>query len=158
MKKPAQPNNQFIFSIYAEDKKGLIGQILIYFNRSSYDVQSMNVSRTDISDLVLVTLEAQVPETALGPFREKLKKIVEVYAVTTYPAGEGLKKTGFYRLESAALNQGLWTMMAKYGATLSSMGEHSFVAIRGTAPARVLQKRADRRGKPGAFRSALNFL
>ncbi|GAA3990452.1 hypothetical protein [Mucilaginibacter dorajii] len=127
MKKPATSENQFIFSIYAEDKKGLIGQILIYFNRASYDVQSLNVSRTDISDLVMVTLEAELPERVLIPFREKLKKIVEVYAVTVYPAGEGLKKTGFYRLRAAALNVQLWALMAKYGATLSSMGENSLV-------------------------------
>ncbi|MFI5160510.1 MAG: hypothetical protein ACHQHN_04495 [Sphingobacteriales bacterium] len=127
MKKATNQNSQFIFSIYAEDKKGLIGQILIYFNRSSYDVQSMNVSRTDISDLVLVTLEAVVPEARLLPFAEKIKKIVEVYAVTVYPAGEGLKKTGFYRLSVEALNQYLWSLIAKYGAALSSMGEKSLV-------------------------------
>jgi acetolactate synthase-1/3 small subunit len=90
-------------------------------------VQSLNVSRTDISDLVLVTLEAEVPEAAIMPFREKLKKIIEVYAVTVYPAGEGLKKTGFYRLSATALNGRLWALMAKYGATLSSMGENSLV-------------------------------
>jgi acetolactate synthase-1/3 small subunit len=70
MKKANHPNNQFIFAIHAEDKKGLIGQILIYFNRSSYNVQSMNVSRTDISDLVLITLEAEVPETAYRPLKK----------------------------------------------------------------------------------------
>jgi acetolactate synthase small subunit len=119
--------NQFIFAIYSEDKKGLVGQILVYFNRSSYNVISMNVSRTDISDLVLITLEAELPETAPLPFAEKLKKIVEVYAVTTYPAGEGLKKTGFYRLSCDALNQRLWSLMARYGANLSSMGEKSLI-------------------------------
>jgi len=127
MKKPLSITKQFIFSIYAQDKKGLIGQILVYFNRSSYDVQSLNVSRTDISDLVMVTLEAELPEAALVPFREKLKKIVEVSAVKVYPAGDGLKKTGFYRLEIAALNANLWALMAKYGASLSSMGENSLV-------------------------------
>ena len=127
MKKASNPNNQFIFAIYAEDKKGLIGQVLTYFNRSSYDVQSMNVSRTDISDLVLITLEARLPEAALSPFKERLKKIIEVYAVTSYPAGEGLKKTGFYRLAVEALNAQLWALMAKYGAVLSSMGEKSLV-------------------------------
>jgi len=127
MKKANQLNNQFIFAIHAEDKKGLIGQILIYFNRSSYDVKSMNVSRTDISDLVLITLDAEVPEAALAPFKEKLKKIIEVYAVSTYPAGEGLKKTGFYRLAVEALNPRLWALMAKYGAVLSSMGDKSLV-------------------------------
>ena len=127
MKKANHPQNQFIFAIHATDKKGLVGQVLIYFNRSSYDVKSMNVSRTDISDLVLITLEAEVPEAALSPFKEKLKKIIEVYAVTTYPAGEGLKKTGFYRLAAAALNNQLWALMAKYGAALSSMGEKRLV-------------------------------
>jgi acetolactate synthase-1/3 small subunit len=124
---PSNLQNQFIFAIYAEDKKGLIGQVLIYFNRCSYDVKSMNVSRTDISDLVLITLEAEVPESALKPFTEKLKKIIEVYAITTYPAGEGLKKTGFYRLSIEALNKTLWNLMAKYGAALSSMGDNSLV-------------------------------
>ena len=80
MKKPAKPTDQFIFSIYAEDKKGLIGQIMIYFNRSSYHVQSLNVARTDISDIVLVTLEAEVPFDALLPFTEKLKKIVDKFS------------------------------------------------------------------------------
>lgn len=127
MKKPATPNNQYIFAIYAEDKKGLVGHVMIYFNRSSYDVLSMNVSRTDISDLVLITLEAEVPDAALLPFKEKLKKIIEVYAVTSYPAGEGLKKTGFYRLAVEALNAPLWALMARYGAALSSMGEKSLV-------------------------------
>jgi acetolactate synthase small subunit len=127
MKKPAKPANQFIFSIYAEDKKGLVGQILVYFNRSSYDVLSMNVARTDISDLVLITLEAEVPANSLLPFTEKLKKIVEVYTVHNYPAGEGLKKTGFYRLSTSALNQHLWALTTKYGATLNSIGENCIV-------------------------------
>jgi acetolactate synthase-1/3 small subunit len=127
MKKANQPSNQFIFAIYAEDKKGLVGQVLIYFNRCSYDVKSRNVSRTDISDLVLITLEADLPQASLLPFTERLKKIIEVYALTTYPAGEGLKKTGFYRLSLKALNNTLWNLMAKYGAALSSMGENSLV-------------------------------
>lgn len=127
MKKPAKPEDQFIFSIYADDKKGLVGQILIYFNRSSYDVLSMNVARTDISDLVLITLEAVVPAQSLLPFTEKLKKIIEVHTLQAYPAGEGLKKTGFYRLDNSALNQKLWALMSKYGAMLSNMGENSLV-------------------------------
>jgi acetolactate synthase-1/3 small subunit len=47
--------------------------------------------------------------------------------VSSYPAGEGLKKTGFYRLAAEALNPQLWALMVKYGAALSSMGEKSLV-------------------------------
>ncbi|SDE63000.1 acetolactate synthase, small subunit [Mucilaginibacter pineti] len=127
MKKPATSENQFIFSIHAEDKKGLIGQLLMHFNRSSYDVQSLNVARTDISDLVLITLEACVPEAVIEPFRHKLQKIVEVYAVNFCPANDGLRKVGFYRLAKPALDARLWELMNKFGATLSSIAEHSLV-------------------------------
>jgi len=125
--KKATTSNPVIFSIYAEDKKGLIGQVMICFNRPNYPVTSINVSRTDISDMVLITIEAEVPGRLLGPFTEKLKKIIEVYAVSCYKNGEGLKKTGFYRLTADALNGKLWSLMARYGATLSSMGEASLV-------------------------------
>ena len=56
--KKASTTNPTIFSIYAEDKKGLVGQVLIYFNRKSYELISLNVARTDISDLVMLTIEA----------------------------------------------------------------------------------------------------
>ena len=123
--KKAKTTNQTIFSIYAEDKKGLVGQILVYFNRKSYDVVSLNVARTDISDLVMLTIEAVVPDNDLLPFTERLKKIIEVYAITTYR--NSLKKTGFYRMGSAALNNNLWLLLGKYGAHLSTMGEKTFV-------------------------------
>ncbi len=76
MKKPNKINQQTIFAIYAEDKKGLIGQILVYFNLKSYDVSSLNVACTDISDMVLITLKATVPLNDLQPFTERLKKII----------------------------------------------------------------------------------
>ena len=123
--KKVSSTNPTIFSIYAEDKKGLVGQILIHFNRKSYDVISLNMARTDISDLVMLTIEAGVPDHDLLPFTERLKKIIEVYAVMTH--ADNLKKTGFYRLESAALNTGLWLLIGKYGAHLSSMAKRTFV-------------------------------
>ena len=86
---------------------------------------SLNVARTDVSDLVMLTIEAVVPAADLLPFTERLKKIVEVYAISTY--ADSLKKTGFYRMGSAALNNGLWLLIGKYGAYLSSMGEKTFV-------------------------------
>jgi acetolactate synthase-1/3 small subunit len=123
--KKANTENQIIFSIYAGDKKGLVGQILVHFNKRSFEVMSLNVARTDISDLVLLTIEAVVPQKDRPPFTERLKKIVEVYAVQTY--ADSLKKTGFYRLANPALNHDLWLLIGKYGATLSSMGEQTFV-------------------------------
>jgi acetolactate synthase-1/3 small subunit len=127
MKKLPKQHQQTIFAIYAEDKKGLIGQILVYFNRKSFEVKSLNVARTDISDLVLVTLEAIIPDNELLPFTERLKKIIEVYAITTYDASHQLKKTGFYRMATTALNNNIWALLGTYGAQLSSMQADTFV-------------------------------
>ncbi len=123
--KKAIATNPTIFSIYAEDKKGLVGQILIHFNKRSYDVRSLNVARTDISDLVMLTIEAVIPATDLAPFTQRLNKIIEVYAVKTY--ADNLRKTGFYRLAAPALSNDLWLLIDKYGAALSSMGADTFV-------------------------------
>jgi hypothetical protein len=56
---------------------------------------------------VLITLEATVPQSDLPSFILCLKKIIEVYAITTYDNQYNLKKTGFYRMSVTALNNGL---------------------------------------------------
>lgn len=127
MKKQSKPTSQFILTVYAEDKRGLIGQLMVFFNRRYYDVHSLNVARTDISDLVMLTIEATLPAPEVFTLQEKLKKIIEVYSVTVTPGDAGLKKTGFYRLSTDVLNEPLWQLIQKYGATLSSIDKDSLV-------------------------------
>ncbi|WP_100341181.1 hypothetical protein [Mucilaginibacter auburnensis] len=62
----------FIFSIYARDKKGLIGELMVYFNRKNFPLKGINVARTDLSDLVLITIEACLPVPELLPFSHRL--------------------------------------------------------------------------------------
>lgn len=139
MKKTDYTAEQWIFSIYADDKKGLVGQLMTFFNRKSYDVNSLNVARTDISDLVLITMEASVPQAELKPFVQRLKKIVEVYTVNVIPAAEGLKKIGFYRLAIATMDKPFWATLQKYGASLSSLSADTLV-ISKTGSDRDLQE------------------
>ena len=127
MKKQSKTTSQFIFTVYAEDKRGLIGQLMVFFNRRYYDVHSLNVARTDISDLVMITIEAALPAHEVFTLQEKLKNIIEVYSVTATPGDQGLKKTGFYRLSIDVLNEPLWQLIHKYGATLSSIDKDSLV-------------------------------
>ncbi|MGN6639025.1 MAG: hypothetical protein ACTHJ8_08955 [Mucilaginibacter sp.] len=123
MKKQAKHNNQMIFCIYAADRKGLLGLLLIHFNRRYYDVNSLNVSRTDVSDMIMVTIEAAVPADEATILAEKLKKIIGVYSVVVYPSSTELKKAGFYRLSAEAQNNSFWHTIQRHGAILSFMGE-----------------------------------
>jgi len=127
MKKQSKATSQFIFTVYARDKRGLIGQLMVFFNRRYYEVHSLNVARTDISDLVMITIEVTLSAQEVVTLQEKLKKIIEVYSVRVTSGNVGLKKTGFYRLSTEGLDEPLWQLIQKYGATLSSTDKDSLV-------------------------------
>jgi acetolactate synthase-1/3 small subunit len=129
MKKKANyPNGHCIIAIYAEDKKGILGEVLKFFNRKNYEVRSLNVSRTDINDLVLITMEAIVSPPELAPLLHRLEKIVEIYKACSFPTGDnGLDKVGFYRLSANVISTRFWSILQKYGAAVSSLGKKSLV-------------------------------
>ena len=69
-------NENLIIAIYADDKKGLLGQILVYFNRRNVIVHNLNVSRTDIKPIVLITLEVQLSLNEALMINHKVKSII----------------------------------------------------------------------------------
>ncbi|MEO6979492.1 MAG: hypothetical protein ABI113_13975 [Mucilaginibacter sp.] len=128
MKKQKTTAGHCIIAIYSEDKKGLLGQVLVLFNKLNYELNSLNVSRTDISDVVLITIEACVPEARLGILLQKIGKIVEVYRANAYQPGEmGLEKVGFFRLSNQIFSGSFWSLVQKYGAVVSSMSDDALV-------------------------------
>lgn len=128
MKKQPTTSTQYVIAIYSEDKKGLLGQVLILFNKMNYEVNGLNVSRTDISDIVLITIEALVPEAGLTTLLRKLEKIVEVYKANAFMPGEtGLEKVGFFRLSKEIFSASFWALVQKYGAVVSSISEDALV-------------------------------
>jgi acetolactate synthase small subunit len=129
MKKPQPNENEHcIIAVYADDKKGLLGQILNIFNRRSYNVNSLNVSRTDIREIVLITMEVEFPLDKLQGLLLKIEKIIEVYNAIAYLPGELiLNKVGFYRVAIQLMSDDLWLLLQKYGAIVSKVFEGSFV-------------------------------
>jgi len=138
MKTPKTNTERCIIAICAEDKKGLLGQILVFFNKRSYEVNSLNVSRTDVNDLVMITVEAALPVNELPLLLARLEKIVEVYRAVGYMADEvNLDKVGFFRLSRAIDEPLFWSVLQKYGAVISSLGKDE-VVIRKTGSDRDL--------------------
>lgn len=128
MKTPNTTTGRCIIAICAQDKKGLLGQILVLFNKRSYEVNSLNVSRTDINDLVMITAEATLPINELPLLLARLEKIVEVYRATGYLDGQAnLDKVGFFRLSRSIDEPLFWSVLQKYGAVISSLGKNDVV-------------------------------
>lgn len=130
MKRPRQPNenDNCIIAVYSDDKKGLLGQILDMLNRRSYTINSLNVSRTDIRETVLITMEIKLPINELQNLLRKIERIVEVYHAIAYMPGElVLNKVGFYRVTIQMMDDDLWLLLQKYGAIVSKVFEDSLV-------------------------------
>jgi len=128
MKTPRTNENEHcIIAVYADDKKGLLGQILNMLNRRNYTISSLNVSRTDIRELVLITMEIELPLNKLSAILRKIEGIIEVYQAVAYTDDLALNKVGFYRVTKQMMDDNFWLLLQKYGATVSKIFEHSLV-------------------------------
>jgi len=128
MRKPNPNEIAQVITVYADDKKGLVAQLLMLFNRRDYPIASLNVAHTDINEVVLITLEVAIPATELEPMLHRIEKIIEVYKAKAYPTAEmPLSKIGIYRVARERLEPSFWRVLQKHGATLSGMGESSFL-------------------------------
>lgn len=128
MRKLIKNEKSHVITIYADDKKGLMAQLLMFFNRRDYPVLSLNVARTDLNEVILITLEVILPESQLHTMLCKIERIIEVYKATGYHETDmPLSKIGVYRVASERLDAALWLLLQKYGATLSGMAKESFL-------------------------------
>ena len=126
MKKQHVPNQ--IIAIYANDKKGLVGHVLMIFNRSNCPVHQLNVSRTDINDLVLITLEVSFPKSMLLGLLKKVEKIIEVHSAKSFTAKEAWHNfIGHYRIAKDCLEARLFRILQTNGAVISHVFEDSLI-------------------------------
>ncbi|MES2277368.1 MAG: ACT domain-containing protein [Bacteroidota bacterium] len=135
--KQQQPATTIV--LYAEDKKGLLGQVLMLLNRRDFPVISLSVARTDIHELVIITLEVVLPQAELHIILHKLEKIIEVYKAEAYFAGTfELNKVGHYRLVEKVLDQQLFELLQRHGAIVCRSSSNELV-IQKTGTDRDLQ-------------------
>ncbi|SDE84756.1 acetolactate synthase, small subunit [Mucilaginibacter pineti] len=128
MRKPNPNETPYVITVYADDKKGLLAQLLMLFNRRDIPVQSLNVARTDLNEVVMVTIEVEMVATEINPILHKLEKVIEVYKAKAYLSADmPLPKVGIYRVTAERMDPGFWLLLQKHGATLSGMGKSSFL-------------------------------
>ncbi|MGZ3756586.1 MAG: ACT domain-containing protein [Mucilaginibacter sp.] len=121
-------NENIIIAVYADDKKGLLGQILMIFNRRNITVHNLNISRTDIKPIVLVTLEVQLSLTEALMINHKVQSIIEVHKVMVYQASDvRLNKIAFFKLSGNCIGSTLWMSLQKFGAQVTEINEDSVI-------------------------------
>ncbi|WPV01644.1 acetolactate synthase small subunit [Mucilaginibacter sp. cycad4] len=117
-----------VITVYAEDKKGLLGQILMFLNRKDYPVHQVSAARTDIAHMVLITLEVSIPDDRLPLTIAKLENIIEVYHVSGFTGFEAeLWQAGYFHFAKDFANSRFFALMQKHGATIAGVTTEGFV-------------------------------
>ncbi|GAA3960364.1 hypothetical protein [Mucilaginibacter dorajii] len=125
---------KYIIAVYADDKKGLLNQLLMIINRKSYEVCSLNVSRTDMHDVVLIAMEVMLPPADVYFITQKMNNIIEVYKTISHPVEEKqLLRIGQYKIAKDHLSS-VAHGLHRYGASITEILDDSFIIQRtGTA-------------------------
>ncbi len=131
---------KFIISIVSEDKKGLLNQLTSVFNKRNYEMESLNVSRTDISTIVLITIEAFLPVDEVQNTLFKLERFIEVYKARADAAQENSqRKIGFFSVSKDILTSSYWALIQKYGASITALSENAVLLEKTGTDADILE-------------------
>ncbi len=118
----------FTIAVCADDKKGILSRILMIFNRPGYDISHLNVARTDVQDIILINIEAMMPQDQLKIVLHKIEKIVEVYRAIGFETHQNsLQKIAHYRLDNQQFNSDTLQLLQKHGAVITERLDDSFV-------------------------------
>lgn len=110
---------QYILTLKADDRPGLLHLVTGMFNRRLIAIKSLTAAKTDISDIVLITIELSVSEKALTPLLFKLDNIIEVFAVEARPAENVLTlRSAFFRMAKAFLETPAVSVLSKHQAQI----------------------------------------
>jgi acetolactate synthase-1/3 small subunit len=131
IKNMKQSNNQeahYNVVVYANDRNGILGNILMLFNRPGYEIGHLNVARTDIHDVILIALEVTMPAQQLNPMLHKIQKIIDVYRAFGHASAEQkLHQVAHYRLGNYLLNSSTCSLLQKHGASIIELLTDSFI-------------------------------
>jgi acetolactate synthase small subunit len=121
-------NDKFVFNIIAEDKKGLLNQIIAIFNKRNFEIDHLNFSRIDEPKVVVITFEIKLPVEELHTTLHKIEKIIEVYRVFAVKCENlPLRKSSFFRVSKKLLNELGLEVLKKFRAEITYTGEDSIV-------------------------------
>lgn len=119
---------KFIILIVSDDKKGLLNQITAIFNRRNFDIESLNIARTDVSNIILLTIEVLLPVLELNTTLRKIEKIIEVYKVLSFSDKEAmLRKVSFFRVSTDILSDSILSAFTRYNVNITRIVENSLI-------------------------------
>ena len=79
MKKEAITTN--LFSISCENQKGILSRLIAAFDRPGWEIATLSQAQTDVSGIIIVNIEAAIPDIMADHMLLRLKRIIGVFDV-----------------------------------------------------------------------------
>ena len=119
---------KYLLTIKADDAPGLMGRVLVMLTRRRLVIESVTMAKTDISTVVLISIELMIAAGDISPLQLRLEKNVEVFTTDARLCNSILmQKLAFYKLANTILQVPQGTAIHKYGAQIINIYPDSFV-------------------------------
>lgn len=87
-----------LFSLSCQDQDGILSRIIQTFSRPNYAIVTLSQARTDVREVMLITLEVRIPAAKADHIVLRLEKIIGVLEVTV--SFGAIMQYAVYRLAS----------------------------------------------------------
>lgn len=121
---------EYTISVLTEDKPGLLNKLTIIFNRRKINIQSLNVSTTEIAGVSRYTLVVCGEKTSLDKVVKQIRKLIDVLGAFIYSKNEiYYQEIALYKLslESFKKHASIEALLRKYGAKIMAIEEDQIV-------------------------------
>ena len=110
---------QFILTIKAEDRPGLLHLITGVIERKLVRIKSLNSAPSDIHDIILITIEVWGNESELTQLALKIENIIEVFSVEVAQYEQTLcLRAAYFKLAKTFLESSKAIALSKYDAAI----------------------------------------
>lgn len=115
---------EYTLSVFTENQVGLLTRIAMVFSRRGINIESLNVSPTEIESISRFTIVVEVTEETIRKISRQIQKLVEVIKVYYNTHDEIVwQELALFKIETNIVSEKFYVerVLRQYGATIVSV-------------------------------------
>ena len=138
LKYPTSTPREFTLSVLTEDKSGLINQLTIIFTKRKININSLNVSVTEVKGVSRFTIVTETSKDMIDNIVKQIRKLIDVLGAFVYEEDQIFyQEIALYKVPKYAIVDGnsIEDLVSKSGARILVV-ETDYMIIEKTGKAR----------------------
>ena len=138
LKYPTSTPREFTLSVLTEDKSGLINQLTIIFTKRKININSLNVSVTEVKGVSRFTIVIETSKDMIDNIVKQIRKLIDVLGAFVYEEDQIFyQEIALYKVPKYAIVDGksIEDLVSKSGARILVV-ETDYMIIEKTGKAR----------------------